>query len=298
MVNEQPVFQVLARVGEVEPGQLGVAAGTVVADRGGQPDHGSAQRDRRVPEPGVPPQRGVVLRQVNRVVVPVLQADHGQRGAVAHHQLNVVRVGGAAAVVEHDHRPGERLGVHQQVAERGTRGVRAGHRDDGGPGGVRFRRDRDHGRLAERRIGPRAHPVGRDEAAAKQVAAPFGRKGLDLGRGVHFHGHLRGGIHRGIGVQPAQPAQRGEPPLLLAAVGHREIRRVVGPVLVQPCHGSGFDRPLKSSRHQPTAPSICSSISRFSSSAYSIGSSRAIGSTNPRTIVAIASSSVMPRLIR
>jgi hypothetical protein len=50
--------------------------------------------------------------------------------------------------------------------------------------------------------------------------------------------------------------------------------------------------------HYPTAPSICSSISRFSSRAYSIGSSRAIGSTKPRTIIAIASSSSIPRLIR
>jgi hypothetical protein len=49
---------------------------------------------------------------------------------------------------------------------------------------------------------------------------------------------------------------------------------------------------------QPTAPSICSSMSRFSSRAYSIGSSFAIGSTKPRTIIAIASSSSMPRLIR
>ena len=51
-------------------------------------------------------------------------------------------------------------------------------------------------------------------------------------------------------------------------------------------------------RAQPTAPSICSSMSRFSSRAYSIGSSRAMGSTKPRTIIAIASSSAMPRLIR
>ena len=50
-------------------------------------------------------------------------------------------------------------------------------------------------------------------------------------------------------------------------------------------------------RH-PTAPSICSSIRRFSSNAYSIGSSLAIGSMKPRTIMAIASSSVRPRLIR
>ena len=48
----------------------------------------------------------------------------------------------------------------------------------------------------------------------------------------------------------------------------------------------------------PTAPSICSSMSRFSSSAYSIGSSRATGSTNPRTIIAMASSSLSPRCCR
>ena len=53
------------------------------------------------------------------------------------------------------------------------------------------------------------------------------------------------------------------------------------------CHGD-----------QPTDPSICSSTSRFSSSAYSIGSSRLIGSTKPRTIMPMASSSERPRLIR
>ena len=49
---------------------------------------------------------------------------------------------------------------------------------------------------------------------------------------------------------------------------------------------------------QPTAPSICSSIRRLSSRAYSIGSSLAIGSTKPRTIIAIASSCSMPRDMR
>lgn len=53
------------------------------------------------------------------------------------------------------------------------------------------------------------------------------------------------------------------------------------------CHGN-----------QPTDPSICNSTSRFSSSAYSIGSSRLIGSTKPRTIMPMASSSERPRLIR
>ena len=64
-----------------------------------------------------------------------------------------------------------------------------------------------------------------------------------------------------------------------------------------PGQGAPARAPLED-RHQPTAPCICSSISRFSSSAYSIGSSRAIGSTKPRATVAAASSSVMPRLIR
>ena len=110
---------------------------------------------------------------------------------------------------------------------------------------------------------------------------------------------IRAALGQRVGpVQAAQAAQRGEPPLLLAARRDREIRRVVRLVLMQPGDGRiGLERPLKK-RHQPTAPSICSAISRFSSSAYSIGSSRAIGSTKPRTMVAAASSSVMPRLIR
>jgi hypothetical protein len=49
---------------------------------------------------------------------------------------------------------------------------------------------------------------------------------------------------------------------------------------------------------QPMAPSIWSSMRRFSSTAYSMGSSRVIGSMNPFTIIAVASASVRPRLIR
>jgi len=100
-------------------------------------------------------------------------------------------------------------------------------------------------------------------------------------------------VARGIDVQPAKPTERSEPPVLLAPPGHRKIGWIVGLLFVQPGNSSGLN-----GWHQPTAPSICSSISRFSSSAYSMGSSRAIGSTNPRTMVAIASSSVRPRLMR
>ena len=48
-------------------------------------------------------------------------------------------------------------------------------------------------------------------------------------------------------------------------------------------------------RRHPTAPSISMAMSRLSSTEYSIGSSREIGSMKPRTIIAVASSSVMPR---
>ena len=49
---------------------------------------------------------------------------------------------------------------------------------------------------------------------------------------------------------------------------------------------------------QPMLPSISISIKRLSSTAYSRGNCFAIGSMKPRTMSAIASSSLMPRLIR
>ena len=49
---------------------------------------------------------------------------------------------------------------------------------------------------------------------------------------------------------------------------------------------------------QPTEPSICSSIRRLHSTAYSIGSVRVIGSMKPLTTMPIACSSERPRLIR
>ena len=49
---------------------------------------------------------------------------------------------------------------------------------------------------------------------------------------------------------------------------------------------------------QPTEPSICSSMRRLHSTAYSIGSVRVIGSMKPLTTMPIACSSESPRLIR
>jgi uncharacterized protein YcbX len=49
---------------------------------------------------------------------------------------------------------------------------------------------------------------------------------------------------------------------------------------------------------QPTEPSICSSIRRDHSTAYSIGSVLVIGSMKPLTTMPMACSSERPRLIR
>ena len=49
---------------------------------------------------------------------------------------------------------------------------------------------------------------------------------------------------------------------------------------------------------QPTEPSICSSIRRLHSTAYSIGSIRVTGSMNPFTTMPVACSSESPRLMR
>src|SRR6185369_5796352 len=107
---------------------------------------------------------------------------------------------------------------------------------------------------------------------------------LDLGRAR---------ARPGGAVQPAQPLERREAPRLLAAGEGREVADVERADLL----GAGLGRDQNGCAH-PTAPSICSSMSRLSSNAYSMGSSLAIGSMKPRTIIAIASSSVRPRDIR
>ena len=59
----------------------------------------------------------------------------------------------------------------------------------------------------------------------------------------------------------------------------------------------GHDFQCSRSAH-PTDPSICSSISRFISTAYSIGSSLTSGSIKPLTIIVLASASESPRLFK
>ena len=75
--------------------------------------------------------------------------------------------------------------------------------------------------------------------------------------------------------------------------------------VLQRCDRNAASKPGKGDpdilpRFQPTAPAsiMLISMSRLSSTAYSIGSSFTIGSMKPATIIAVASSSERPRLIR
>ena len=103
-------------------------------------------------------------------------------------------------------------------------------------------------------------------------------------------GHRRGVVHA-PGVHPPL----GEPVRL---VGGQPLDRLpVQPAARAPPLPDPICNRLNHAPY-PTEPSISSSIRRFSSTAYSSGSSLAIGSMNPRTMSAIASSSVIPRLVR
>ena len=95
-----------------------------------------------------------------------------------------------------------------------------------------------------------------------------------------------------VGVE-VEPGEVGEFPALRLLVGEGEALRERGAALAPLVEA----RPVRS-RPQPMEPSICSSISRLSSTAYSIGSSLVTGSMKPLTIIFEASSSSSPRLCR
>src|SRR5699024_10073673 len=169
----------------------------------------------------------------------------------------------------------------------------------------------DHRGLVDGRVRLCGDPVPRRARLAETLVVRA--DGLDghavaIGNG---HEQAAGGGDVGAVMDPTQPLERREAPDLVLVTGHLEGVHVEGGELVAlgGTHGDAV-----AVRHrcgclraggggvghggQPTDPSICSSIRRLSSRAYSMGSSLAIGSTNPRTIIAMASSSASPRLMR
>ena len=128
--------------------------------------------------------------------------------------------------------------------------------------------------------------------------------------------HRRRGRTRTPGLGLEEPNIRPHPVLVAAirqAERHESVERGAADVARPRRQRRRGDDPFKKGRvergswrgrggahgfGQPTEPSICSSISRFISTAYSMGSSLTSGSMNPPTIIVLASASVRPRLIR
>ena len=267
--------------------------------------------------------------------------DHGELGAVADDDLDVLRQGRGALEAQHDGGLREGAGADTRWPAEATSLPVPVSGDRGGLLADVLLGDVDQEHRVGGRPGTRADAVGRHEpGAAAGLVVDADALGASR-RPPRAPRPRRSAPSSGASWwMPAQPLERREPPDLLAAGGHDVVGDVERPLGVQVaehllgvmfervshavgCNSHRFstssvlggrggfaDRSSTSSMQvasrsgcqarsaQPTAPSICSSMSRLSSRAYSIGSSFAIGSTKPRTIIAIASSSCMPRDIR
>jgi hypothetical protein len=159
VVDEQPMLQVLAGVGEADAVQLGVAARAGVMDRRGEPDQRAAEGDREVREARVPANGGLMVGDLHGVARPVGQRHHDQVAAVADVNLDVVGVGGRAPLVDDD--GGAPIGLHvdDQVAGGRDGRIGAGDADVGRSRRRRVLRDRDDRGLGDRSVRTGADPV-------------------------------------------------------------------------------------------------------------------------------------------
>ena len=120
VVDEQPVLEVLAGIGEVDAVQVDVAAGPPVVGRGAGADDVAAQGHGNVLEVGVAADLRVLGDDVHRVIGPVLNRDEGQLGAVVEDDFDVLGPGRRSVVVDDDDGLAERAGPDEQVAGGGV----------------------------------------------------------------------------------------------------------------------------------------------------------------------------------
>ena len=150
VVDQQSRFEVLSVVGEVQAEQLDVAAGRTEPRPRGQPHHIATEGDRDVAKHGVLAQRGVMAADMHGVVGPVGDRNHRQPGGVADDEFDVVGVGSAAALVDHDHGLGELADPQLQMPVRRRALAGAGHHDLDGFAELGVLTDGDDGRAVER----------------------------------------------------------------------------------------------------------------------------------------------------
>ncbi|CAH0150904.1 hypothetical protein SRABI128_00541 [Microbacterium sp. Bi128] len=214
---------------------------------------------------------------------------------------------GRALVTQHDRAARVRLRLDDDVGVREA--ARAGQTHDDRLVELAVRRDPQQRGLGLVSPGERGGDVlGTEVLATRCLAVPQPQL-LDGVRGVDLDADDALGP-RLVDEQRRQTVDGAQLPVDLTAAGGAEIGRVERGRTLRPglhgnhgCHEGGrVDVTLRGDsgglgrgRHQPTDPSMPISMSLFSSRAYSMGSSRAIGSMKPRTIIAIASSSGRPR---
>ena len=187
MVDEQPVLDVLAGVGEVHPEHLDRAAGAGVLRGGVVAHHVAAEGDGHVAQGGVAADLGVLGGVVHGVVVPVLHGDDGELGAVADDDLDVLGQRRGALEAQHDGGPGERAGADHEVPGRGDLVAGAGERDRGRALADVLLGDVDEEHRVGGCPGAGADPVGRHDAGgAARLVVGRDRLGGDAVLGVHL----------------------------------------------------------------------------------------------------------------
>ena len=196
--------------------------------------HVPAEADDDVLEDAAPPHLDTVVGGVDGGVLPSLDGHQGELGALGHHDLHALGQEGGAGVVEDHRAPGTGLRDDVKVLGGGSGQLRVVAHHGQARGAVRL----DAG-------GEREDGGGGDTAPGRDAGAVHGRAdGADAGvvAGDGLDGHALGDVHgdperlplRGRGAdgveveQGGEAPEGGEPPLLLAAVRHRNVGGVEG----------------------------------------------------------------------
>ena len=223
VVDQQPVFEVLTVVREEQAEQLRVATGAGETGDRVDPHQVAAQGDDHRLEPRVAADAGHLVLEVDGVVVPVLEADQRELGAVTEVDLDVGGVGRRTDVVDDDGRRGEPADVDGQMAVR--RPALAAHDEADRRVELGVGRDGDDGRLPDALEREGGDPFDGAEGRADAVVLPWVYV-LDrhTGRRVDVDDDLAVAAVGQRLEQPAETPCRRETPCLFATGRDRERR--------------------------------------------------------------------------
>src|SRR5215471_18806387 len=112
-------------------------------------------------QPRILAERRVVMRHVHRIVVPVLEAHHRQRGTIPHDDLDVVGIRRTATVIKHNGGPRISSYLDERVPEGRPLGALAPDRNHSRLVNLSLWWNRYDHRLFERSKCPRTDPVRR-----------------------------------------------------------------------------------------------------------------------------------------